>query len=48
MTCWWLAGGMTSEQVVVDYPELTHADIRACLAYAAARESHGMRLPAAA
>ena len=44
----WLAGGMSPERVVTDYPELTLADIRACLAYAAARESHELRLPAAA
>ena len=44
----WLAGGMSPEQVVTDYPELTLADIRACLAYAAVRESHELRLPAAA
>lgn len=40
----WLANGMTPEQVVADYPELTPADIRACLVYAAARESHELRL----
>ena len=34
----WLAGGMTHEQILSDYPELTEADIRACLAYAADRE----------
>ena len=44
----WLASGMTTEQVVAEYPELTQADIRACLAYAAARESHELRLPTAA
>lgn len=44
----WLAGGMTPEQVLADYPELTLDDIRACLAYAAAREAHELRLPAAA
>lgn len=44
----WLASGMTPEQVVAEYPELTQADIRACLAYAAARESHELRLPTAA
>ena len=43
----WLASGMTPEQVIADFPELTHADIRACLAYAAARETHEVRLPAA-
>lgn len=44
----WLAQGMTAEQVLADYPELTHEDLRACLAYAAAREAHEVRLPAAA
>ena len=44
----WLAQGMSSEQIVEDYPELTVADIRACLAYAAARESHEVRIPAVA
>ena len=44
----WLAQGMTAEQVLTDYPELTHEDLRACLAYAAAREAHEVRLPAAA
>ena len=31
----YLAGGMTPEQVVADFPELTLDDIRACLAFAA-------------
>ena len=44
----WLASGLTPDQVVADYPELTPDDIRACLAYAAARESHELRLPTAA
>ena len=34
----WLAAGMTHEQIVADYPELTEDHIRACLAYAADRE----------
>lgn len=34
----WLAAGMTHEEIVADYPELTEDDIRACLAYAADRE----------
>ncbi|MDQ1639717.1 MAG: hypothetical protein QOF62_3056 [Pyrinomonadaceae bacterium] len=34
----WLAAGMTPEQILSDYPELTDNDIRACLAYAADRE----------
>jgi uncharacterized protein (DUF433 family) len=43
----WLAQGQTPAQLVDEYPELTHEDIRACLAYAAARESHEVRLAAA-
>jgi len=34
----WLANGMTHEEMISDYPELTEEDIRACLAYAADRE----------
>jgi uncharacterized protein (DUF433 family) len=34
----WLAAGMSHEQILSDYPELTEEDIRACLAYAADRE----------
>jgi uncharacterized protein (DUF433 family) len=34
----WLANGMTHEEIIGDYPELTENDIRACLAYAADRE----------
>lgn len=44
----WLAEGQSHEQIVADYPELTTDDIRACLAYAAARESHEVRLAAVA
>lgn len=31
----YLAGGMTVEELLADFPELTPDDIRACLAYAA-------------
>jgi len=34
----YLAGGMTPDQIVSDFPELTHDDIRAVLAFAADRE----------
>ena len=34
----WLASGMTYEDVLNDFPELTQEDIQACLAYAADRE----------
>ncbi len=33
----YLAGGMTVDEVLSDFPELTVEDIRACLAYAAER-----------
>ena len=44
----WLAMGQTIDQIVADYPELTSEGIRSCLAYAADRESHQVRLAAAA
>ena len=34
----YLAGGMTENEVLTDFPDLTRDDIRACLAFAAARE----------
>jgi len=34
----WLAVGMSGEEILADYPELTREDIRAALAYAADRE----------
>lgn len=34
----WLAAGMTHQEILSDYPELTEEDIRACLSYAADRE----------
>jgi uncharacterized protein (DUF433 family) len=34
----WLATGMSEQDILKSYPELTEADIRACLAYAADRE----------
>ncbi|HMS08762.1 MAG TPA: DUF433 domain-containing protein [Pyrinomonadaceae bacterium] len=34
----YLAGGMTEEEIISDFPELTREDIRACLAFAADRE----------
>ncbi|HXI24632.1 MAG TPA: DUF433 domain-containing protein [Pyrinomonadaceae bacterium] len=34
----WLASGMTHEEILSDYPELSEDDILACLAYAADRE----------
>jgi uncharacterized protein (DUF433 family) len=34
----YLAGGMTVDEVISDFPELTHEDIQACFAFAADRE----------
>jgi len=34
----YLAGGMSMEEILADFPELTRDDIKACLAFAANRE----------
>lgn len=34
----WLASGMSTHDILQDYPELTDIQIRACLAYAADRD----------
>ncbi len=34
----YLAAGMTQEEILADFPDLTAEDIRACLAFAADRE----------
>ncbi len=34
----YLAGGMSEDDILRDFPELTREDIRACLAFAADRE----------
>ena len=34
----WLASGMSWEDILKDFPELTEEDISACLAYAADKE----------
>jgi uncharacterized protein (DUF433 family) len=34
----YLAGGMTVDEILADFSELTREDIRACLAFAADRE----------
>jgi len=35
----YLASGMTPEQILLDFPDLTADDIRACVAFAADRPS---------
>jgi len=42
----YLASGMTHEQILADFPDLTAEDIRACLAFAADRERRLMSVPA--
>jgi uncharacterized protein (DUF433 family) len=34
----YLAGGMSEEEILADFSQLSHEDIRACLAFAAERE----------
>ena len=34
----YLASGMTPDEIIADFPDLTLEDIRACLAFAADRE----------
>lgn len=39
----WLSNGMTKQEILTDFPELTEEMINACLAFAADRE-HKMRV----
>ena len=41
----YLAGGMTEDEIIADFPDLTHEDILACLAFAADRERRLAVLP---
>ena len=41
----YLAAGMTEEQILADFPDLTSEDIKACLAFAADRERKLATLP---
>ena len=42
----YLASGMTSGEILADFPYLTAEDIQACLAYAADRERHQIAVAA--
>jgi len=42
----YLASGMTTQDILDDFPYLTHDDILACLAFAADREKHLLVVPA--
>ena len=41
----YLASGMTEHEILDDFPDLTHDDILACLAFAADRERRLATLP---
>ena len=43
----YLASGMTVDEILNDFPDLTREDIQACLAFAADREKRLMLLPQA-
>ncbi|WP_373068547.1 DUF433 domain-containing protein [Gemmatimonas sp.] len=42
----YLASGMTEDEVLADFPQLTHDDLRACLAFAADRERRSISVSA--
>ena len=41
----YLASGMSEDEILRDFPDLTREDIRACLAFAADRERRLLELP---
>ena len=41
----YLASGMSEDEILADFPDLTRADIRACLEFAADRERKLVSLP---
>ena len=43
----YLASGMSEAEIIDDFPEITHEDIKACLAFAADRERKLITIPAA-
>ena len=44
----YLASDMTEEEILDDFPDLTRADLKACIAFAADRERRLMIAPVAA
>jgi uncharacterized protein (DUF433 family) len=42
----YLASGMTQDEILADFPDLTSEDLRACLAFAADRERRLSSIPA--
>ncbi|MCP4431168.1 MAG: DUF433 domain-containing protein [Gammaproteobacteria bacterium] len=43
----WLANGMSTQEIIDDFPELDTNAIQACLTYAAQREHHLVSIQAA-
>jgi uncharacterized protein (DUF433 family) len=43
----YLASGMSEDEILNDFPDLTREDIRACLAFAADRERKFVSIPPA-
>jgi uncharacterized protein (DUF433 family) len=43
----YLASGMSTEDILADFPDLTTEDIKACLAFAADRERRLLSIPPA-
>ena len=43
----YLASGMSEDEILADFPDLTREDIRACLAFAADRERRLVSIPPA-
>lgn len=41
----YIASGMTNEEILADFPDLTEEDLRACLTFAADRERRLRVLP---
>lgn len=41
----YLAGGMSEDQLLKEFPQLAREDIRACLVYAAERERRTLAIP---
>jgi len=41
----YLASGMSEEEIIRDFPDLTREDLRACLAFAADRERNFVSTP---
>ncbi len=41
----YMASGMTNEEILADFPDLTEEDLRACLTFAADRERRLRVLP---